>query len=467
MNSPRIEVPCPARAQSLGLFPILLAALLVAAALLPGCASRPPQLDRPLIADLTTLPQDAGAYLEPDTATLPLIPGEQQARLVEDYLTRHFAPWQRNQPENGPDKVFRLLDNYDSATFRAENKRQRPPSWIEEMRLLAAPESFPNAGLPAITTVNTDMRVLPTHRPLFRDFNQAGEGYPFDYNQNTAVWAQTPLFVSHISSDGAWALVETSTVYGWLPMRDIAMVDEAFMDAFITSNAVTFTADFVPVSDGFGLHRFDGRIGTLLPQVGTAPGTFDVLLAVRDSTGRAVLSSAEISADDAAPFPLEPTPVNFARLTNVFLGQAYGWGGMYGNRDCSAMVLDMFAPFGIWQPRNSKQQADFWGLTSLEGLDHEAKLNLIHENARPWLTLLWKPGHIMLYIGEWEGRPVILHTTWGLKTKVGKGYGRYVIGQTVITSLEPGEDLPDLARPDGNLLYLMRGMARVAPGEGN
>ena len=35
----------------------------------------------------------------------------------------------------------------------------------------------------------------------------------------------------------------------------------------------------------------------------------------------------------------------------------YGWGGLYGQRDCSSMLRDLYAPFGIWLPRNSSRQA--------------------------------------------------------------------------------------------------------------
>ncbi len=458
---PAVSRPCP-RAAVLA----LLLALALAVAALGGCAPRALPTARPPIADLTDMPQDAGAYLDPATATLPLIPGQRHTRLAEDYLARYFAPWHRERPENGPDKVFRFLDEFDPALFHGENKLLLGAAWIERMRQLAEAQDFPNAGWPAITTTNTAMRVLPSIRPVFRSFDQAGEGYPFDYNQNTAVWAQTPLFVSHVSADGAWALVETSAAYGWLPMRDIALVDDAFMETFTTTQAVAFTGEPVPVRDCYGQYRFDGRIGMLLPSTGRDEEAYDVLLAVRDALGRAVLASARVFVDDAAPFPLEPTPANLARLANGMLGQPYGWGGMYENRDCSAMVMDLFAPLGIWQPRNSKQQVDHWGLVPLDGKDDDAKLAAIESGARPWLTLLWKPGHIMLFIGDRQGRPAILHTTWGLKTKTGAGYGRYIIGGTVITGLTPGAELPDLARPDGSLLRQLRGMARVAPGEG-
>ena len=68
--------------------------------------------------------------------------------------------------------------------------------------------SYPSLARPAITVRNTACRVFPTARPFFLDPGRAGEGFPFDYFQNSALWAGTPLLVTHVSLDGAWFFVE-------------------------------------------------------------------------------------------------------------------------------------------------------------------------------------------------------------------------------------------------------------------
>ncbi|MCK9239820.1 SH3 domain-containing protein [Desulfocurvus sp.] len=448
-----------------GPFPVLrprLAALLLAALLLAsGCAPRvsPPGT---VIADLRDMPQDAAAYIDPLTATRPLLPAAVQRELADDYRQRFFSPWRRTVPAHGPQEVFKLLDGFDPARYHGENRLPLTDGFAREMRGLADPDSFPNTMRPAISVANSDLRVLPTVRPLFYNFDLAGEGFPFDYNQNSAVWAQTPLLVLHTSADGAWALVETSTAAGWMPTRDLALVDAGFMDAFNTVHLAALTADRVPVVDCYGQFRFMGRVGMVLPMTGREAGTLDVLIAARDASGRALLLTAGLGEDVAAPWPLAPTPASFARLANEMLGQPYGWGGLYRNRDCSALVMDLFAPLGIWQPRNSGAQARHWGLAPLGDLDREARLRVIAAEARPWLTLFWRPGHIALYIGQWQGRPAVLHAAWGVRTRVGKAEGRHILGATVITSLEPGQDLPELERPGGVLLLQLGGMAQVA-----
>ena len=116
------------------------------------------------------------------------------------------------------------------------------------------------------------------------------------------------------------------------------------------------------------------------------------------------------------------------------------------------MVMDLMAGFGILLPRNSSQQIKVGSQISLSGLDRDDKKRAIVEQGTPFLTLVRKPGHIMVYLGSRDNEPIVLHATWGVKTKSGDGYGRKVIGGAVITTLEPGLELDDLARPEGILL---------------
>jgi hypothetical protein len=133
---------------------------------------------------------------------------------------------------------------------------------------------------------------------------------------------------------------------------------------------------------------------------------------------------------------------------------------MYANRDCSAMTRDFMTPFGIWLNRNSSQQAEQGKRIELAGLSPEDKEKTILEHAIPFRTLIWMPGHVTLYLGGYQGQPVILHNTWGLKTKTLTGKeGRHIIGRTVLTSLYPGAELSDLDRPGGLLINKISGMS--------
>ena len=64
---------------------------------------------------------------------------------------------------------------------------------------------------------------------------------------------------------------------------------------------------------------------------------------------------------------------------------------------------------------------------------------MIIAQAVPFLTLIHKPGHILVYLGHKGNTIYVLHNTWGLKTINLFGCeGRAIIGKTVITPLALG-----------------------------
>ncbi len=106
------------------------------------------------------------------------------------------------------------------------------------------------------------------------------------------------------------------------------------------------------------------------------------------------------------------------------------------------MTKDFLANFGLWLPRNSKAQSGRGERFSLAGMSADEKLELIGKNGVAYKTLLYMPGHVMLYVGQVDGKPAVLHDIWGLRTMDG---GRAVIGRTAITSLTIGSDRADIA----------------------
>jgi hypothetical protein len=59
----------------------------------------------------------------------------------------------------------------------------------------------------------------------------------------------------------------------------------------------------------------------------------------------------------------------------------------------------------------------------------------------------------MLYIGPKGGRALIFHNIWGIRTKDLQGReGRKIIGQAVITTLQPGQELTNIDSSSGSFL---------------
>jgi hypothetical protein len=245
-----------------------------------------------------------------------------------------------------------------------------------------------------------------------------------------------------------------------MPVPDLALVDDCFATRFQRQHFVIPLQDNIPLMDISGVYRFMTHIGALYPVESDDQDQDRLLLPIADASRHAVMVSADIPKGSLAAFPLPLTPENQTTLANQFLKQSYGWGGMYFNRDCSAMTRDFMASFGIWLPRNSSQQAQQGQRIDLADMPETQKEKIIREQGIPFRTLIWMPGHVTLYIGQYQGRSLIMHTMWGLKTKTWSGKeGRYIIGRTVITTLTPGMELPDLDRPAGVLVNKVTGMS--------
>ncbi|MDT8379093.1 MAG: NlpC/P60 family N-terminal domain-containing protein [Desulfotignum sp.] len=416
-----------------------------------GCSIRQPMP----VADIQLLPQDAGVYFSHIKA--PVMDPSRQAAHFQQFKDRFFRPWHRTVPKHSAEIVFSGLKKCRLKSLYGENNRPLAPDFLDSMARQSQPGTYPLLHQPAITVTHTSIRVFPTHKPVFFGPLRPGRGFPFDMMQNSLVPAGTPVLVTHESKDRLWALVETDWVAGWVRRQEIAAVDDAVMADYSAHPLAGFSADQIPVIPEDGPPVFSGRVGMALPMKDTASDTgfVTVLAPARTSLGNAELLEARVPEQGIQPLPFPATPGNFAKILNALMGQAYGWGGLYENRDCSALIQDLFAGFGIPLPRNSRDQADAGRIISLEDLSGPEKQTLIRTQGVPLQTLLYMPGHIMLYLGPdpASDQPVICHAIWGVTTRpmFSLRTGRLVLGRTVITTLAPGKEQFPLVQP-GDLL---------------
>lgn len=418
--------------------------------LMAGCTHHPQPGS---VADLSEIPQVPSLYVHPQGQ---MRPDSDQARLEKmsrEFRNRYFRPWRDKNTSYPRDKLYWGLDEFRDRVLYAAKGLPYPQDWFASVRSNADREGFPSGSRAGITVRTSNVRVLPTQEPVFFDPDQAGQGYPFDMMQNSVLWASTPVRVVHRSRDKAWLLVQTDWVSGWVRAQDVAWVSSEQQELIQQSPLLAVSKDNLSLADSRGTFHSQAHIGTLLAVQKKTRHSFQVMLPARGANGHLQIQSGFVSRQDARRFPFRLGPEEVASLAGEMMDQIYGWGGLYSRRDCSASIRDLFAPFGLWLPRNSSQQAEAGQVIDLSGLSAADKEELIIQRGEPFFTLLWKPGHIMLYIGQYQERPVIWHTMWGVKTQtLLAGEGRHVVGRTVITSLRPGDELPSLARPEGLLI---------------
>ena len=312
----------------------------------------------------------------------------------------------------------------------------------------------------------TDIRVFPTDELSMSIPN----GYEFDRFQHSAISPGSLVGIYHFSRDKVWAYVQTSFIRGWIRMRDMAIAkdrNEAMGEEALKGPLVA-TGNFIKVfSDPlFQQQAFSAQMGSTFPilhlpgesKVGNS--CYVIRIPFRETDGRLTFRKGHISThEDVHQGFLPYTQENLALQAFKMLRQPYGWGEMFGGRDCSRFIMDIFNSFGILMPRNSKLQAMMGiSLGPIEGKTIKEKKKAL-DQAVPLATLLRLPGHIMLYLGKHRGKYYVIHNIWGIQK--GGGWLDPVIekiGKVVVSDLSLGEK-----GPYGSLLNRMTEIQFIGP----
>jgi cell wall-associated NlpC family hydrolase len=388
------------------------------------------------VADMKRIPQDPAFYAD---QIKPFSKKEQNA-LDEKFNTKYFQPWTLKKLDI-PKKDFGWEVRFitKSPIYREKGKLI-PASVYDKWIVNADYQNIDSKKYKAITIKRTNIKALPTSSAFYRDPKKTGEGFPFDYNQNSAIHINIPLYISHFSKDNRWAFVRASYAFGWVKTSDLALVNKDFIQTFQNKNYAMVIKD--------NLRLYDDNEPLSLVKIGAVfPIDEDetyYLTASRDDKGRAHIVKVKAVIDKVniiAKKPLPFTAENVAMLAQEFYGEPYGWGGSYECRDCSATTRDFLGAFGIFLRRNSGKQVEDGENINIKGMSKKTKKEKIIKDAQPFRSLLHVPGHIVLYLGEYKGEPIIMHTYWGIrkndKTKI-------ITGRTIITSTEPGKERADV-----------------------
>jgi len=385
------------------------------------------------VHDLQEIPQDVSVY------TKGLDVGYISS--LESYKESYFKPWHQVRIAAPLDEAMWAYKVFTPQKSYGENLQHIEQQFFDSMLENSNFAAYATLNKPALSLKNLNLRAFPTNRPLFRDPNAAGEGFPFDYLQNSTVGANKPLLISHYSKDRAWVFVESSFAHGWVKSRDIVFMPREYIKAWESVQQVFFLQDNVAVADAKGEFLFYSRIGMMLPFIDENASTITLLSVSKYADGEPFFHASTFAHDVAHSGILAFNETNVNAVIEQLQKMHYGWGGMYGQRDCSSTMRDFFAPFGIWLPRNSSKQAQVGKIISLEGMSDKEKLATIKKEGVAFRTLLYKKGHIVLYVGVYNGKVVVFQNMWGIKTlKYGKA-GRFVIGRAVFSTLEIGKEL--------------------------
>ncbi len=257
----------------------------------------------------------------------------------------------------------------------------------------------------AVTTRRGNMRLLPSHQGLYDGIGELATHY--DNLQATAVDPAEAVAVWHVSMDGAFAFVETRNYRGWLPLADLAFTNRETWLQFARP------ADFFVVTKDKIRLQAEGtqqvyQMGAKIPAQ-VENGAETLLLPVRQADGQLAIvrGGADIGGLHHGFLPFTDNQV--FKQAFSFLGDVYGWGGQDESVDCSSFAGDVYRSMGIEIPRDAdRQEAALVHNLPLGGFSTADRYADVR-TARPG-ALLFKPGHVMLYLGTDEaGTPLVIH----------------------------------------------------------
>jgi len=388
------------------------------------------------IKDTLEIPQDT----TPFTKKITTMSAEEQLDYDRRYNEKFFQPWDSGMVMLSKGEKTWQFKYAKERTYHSDGTTIAK-SWYKKQIKNSNFSDSDTLSLPAITIKHTNLRLFPSSDGIYYDPRRTGEGFPFDYSQNSSVHINTPLAISHYSLDKQWVYAQTSFASGWIKTEDIAFVTSNFQTQFRNDNYSITVKDNLNLSDDNGYISLV-KIGSIFP---IDPKTKKYLIAKKDEKGYAYLSKVTVNdIDIIAHKPIKFNPYNIAYISKQLVGEPYGWGGGYETRDCSALTRDFFSPFGIYLARNSRQQANNGNeFISLKGLNAKTKQQTILANAKPFRSMLFVPGHITLYLGEEKGEPIILHNYWGVRLKDGS---KKVLARAIISTTKPGMELSNVKK---------------------
>lgn len=251
-----------------------------------------------------------------------------------------------------------------------------------------------------------NLRNLPTAQPIFDIPVQS----MFDRLQETAVDPSEPVVILHTSSTGEYYYVQMYNYRGWIAAKDVAIVrDRASWLQYVVPKeflVVIEKAYSLPVDNEQLLYQ----MGSRLPVISKTNGVYNVRVPQRNAAGLLTEKIVSVDASTALSDGYLPYTRNqLLRAAFQYLGEPYGWGGLADSVDCSSFINNIYRTVGIILPRNADEQEMTAGQHfALASLNTAGVYQSIHQNLKAGDTL-HMDGHVMMYLGEVNGIPYVIH----------------------------------------------------------
>lgn len=337
-------------------------------------------------------------------------------------------------------KIFRLFRHrkYIDSSFKLISKKH-----VEQVyKNIKFPGAKKIKVQYAITTNYSDIRLLPDDT----NYIYSETTYDIDRLQVAGVDLGEPLIALLKTKDKNWTYVISYTSEGWIKTKDIAFTSKQTFSNWINEkNFVIVTNSKTEVYLDKSMTKYYDyvRMSTKLPFIKNINDeTVCVKIPKATNKGNLFFEKAYISKKDTNKGYLKYTQKNVLQQAFKHINSPYSWGGYDGEQDCSTFIRQVFGCFGLILPRNSLAQIKSGNkqINLDKNLFDEEKNKIIISNSTPAISLLYLPGHIMIYIGNEKNKPYVIHAIWGTEHFTNKKTSTVSFIQRVIVSnLEIGK----------------------------
>ena len=271
-----------------------------------------------------------------------------------------------------------------------------------------------------------DMRTWPSADIVFK----SQETIDLDRFQENGLFPGDAVAVLHESSDGLWYFAQSYNYAAWVLKDKVALGERneilayGATEPFLVIAGNRAVTNYNPATSSVSEVQLE--MGTRLPLLtpedvdhnvdGQNPyASYVVSLPTRTEKGGLEFRPGLIPRNQDVHIGYMPyTRRNVLKQAFKFLGERYGWGHSFNARDCTGLVLEVHKTFGFRLPRNSGQQGQSEigeNLFFPPGASAEDKMRALAKAEVG--DLLYSDGHVMLYIGTYDGEHYVIHDLSG------------------------------------------------------
>lgn len=290
----------------------------------------------------------------------------------------------------------------------------------------------------------TDQRIIPSSELL----STVQRELFFDNLQMSALDIATPVVVLHKTKDDKWYFVHSANTDGWVKKEDIVLCTKEQLKKYLTQEV--FAVVTSPKCDIFFNENLTeyydyARMGVIFPVYEKNDNeALKIIIPYFDNESDYIEKVAYVKNSDINIGFLDYTPRNIINQAFKLINTPYGWGGMFGEQDCSKFLYEVFSCAGIYLPRNSSIQSKVGNiiinLKNSNDLTEEKKIQIINKKCIPGITFFRLDGHIMLYLGSIAETPYVIHSIWAYREKLPAQDRIRMINKVTVSDLSLGKN---------------------------